>query len=428
MAGDTVDTGSMIYNGTADVGVTALLGGTTAMPATKFPCRSCHGRDGAGGREGGVPPIRKIDLVRSTPVRPAYDVEALKRALEKGTASDSRPLSGVMPRYALDDAALASLSLYLERLPALQQRGISTHSVSIGVAVPPGNASTARQYATLLQKAIERVRPGGLVHNRRIVIKLLDGTPDAIVAQARDEVLAVVGLLPSLELDVRAFTDQQVPVLFPLFPLDGGEDATIVRGLMADRQDGLRALADRIASDGVHTLAVLDSPECGGAAQDFTKRFARKGVQYKITALPLSSGVASASDIPMLVLCSNRREVGRILGFLSGRAAIYGLANELLSAANLGIGARRMIFATQETSFMFRDGGAENEFVLARHAELAARLLVSALLEARRSINRTSLVNSINSLQVPQTGLDFIRDELNGTSVVGFIETGSGKR
>lgn len=422
MAEEPSDAGSTIYNGTADIGATASLGGAPAMSAAKFPCGSCHGRDGAGGREGGVPPIRQIDLLRSTPARPAYDADAFKRALEEGRASDGRPLAGVMPRYALDDAALVSLSSYLERLPDLQRRGVS-RAVSIGIAVPTDNASVARLYAKMLQEAIDRELPGGLVHNRRIVIKLLEGTADAIVSEAREEVLAVVGLPPSSKLGVSAFTDQQVPVLFPLFPLNGDEDATIVLGMMADRQDGLRALADRIAADGVKTLGVLDSPECGGAAQDFVKRFARKGVRYEVVGMRENSGLTASPDMPLLLLCRNR-QVGHILASLPDRATVYGLANELLFAAKAGFAGRRLILASQEASAMSHEAGAGKQSGLARHADLAARLLVSALKEASRSVTRTSLLNAVGSLQLPKTGLDFVRDELNGTSNVGIIETG----
>ncbi len=427
MAGEPTEAGSQIYNGTAVIGATASLGGAPAMSAAKFPCRSCHGRDGAGGREGGVPPIRQIDLLRSTPARPAYDADAFKQALEKGRASDGRPLAGVMPRYALDEVALASLSSYLEHLPDLQRRGISQRAVSIGIAVPMDNASVARLYARMLQEAIDRELPGGLVHNRRIVIKLLEGTADAIVSEAREEVLAVVGLPPSSKLGVSAFTDQQVPVLFSLFPLNGDEDATIVRGMMADRQDGLRALADRIAADGVKTLGVLDSPECGGAALDVVQRFARTGVRYEVVGMRVHSDLTVSPDMPLLLLCRNR-QVGHILASLPDRATVYGLANELLFAAKAGFAGHRLILAVQEASAMSHEAGASKQSGLVRHADLAARLLVSALKEASRGVTRTSLINAVGSLQLPKTGLDFVRDELNGTSIVGIIETGGSAR
>jgi len=244
------------------------------------------------------------------------------------------------------------------------------------------------------------------------------------VSEAREEVLAVVGLPPSSKLGVSAFTDRQVPVLFPLFPLNGDEDTTIVRGMMADRQDGLRALADRIALDGAKTLGVLYSPECGDAAQDFVRRFARKGVRYEVVGMRMHSDLTVSSDMTLLLLCHNRQQVGHTLTSLPDRAIVYGLANELLFAAKAGFAGRRLILATQEKSAMFHEGGVGKQPGLARHADLAARLLVSALKEASRSVTRTSLINAVGSLQLPKTGLDFVRDQLNGTSAVGIIETG----
>lgn len=412
----------MLFNGTGDIGATVSLGGA-AMPATKFPCRSCHGRDGAGGREGAVPPIRKIDLARATPARPAYDEEALRRALEEGTAPDGRPFGNAMPRYALDDAIFESLSLYLERLPDLQRQGISSDAIVIGVALPPDNAMVGRRYADLLRKAVDAALPGGAVHGRRIAVDVIEGTPEAMADRAEKHVAAVVGFPPSSALGIEAFTDRQVPVMFPLFPLDGDEDASIVRGMMADRQDGLRALADRVASDGVKRLVVPESPGCGSAVADFVRRFAREGVRYETVPFPLPPGFTAGADDAFLLLCGDRRIAGAILDGLPAQVPVYGLASEMLSASGSQSIRHRMILAAQEAAFLSRGDRPRGETMLEAHAAMAAHVLVLALTENGRALTRTSLVASVGLLQAPETGLDYGRDALNGTSLVGFIET-----
>ncbi|MFT4160974.1 hypothetical protein, partial [Shinella sp.] len=49
---DGPDAGSSLYNGLGEIPATVSISGAAALPAARFPCRTCHGRDGAGGREG----------------------------------------------------------------------------------------------------------------------------------------------------------------------------------------------------------------------------------------------------------------------------------------------------------------------------------------------------------------------------------------
>lgn len=404
------DAGNSLYNGVGEAPATASVGGAAALPAARFPCRACHGRDGAGGREGAAPPIRASDLFRATPVRPAYDAASLKRVLEEGRTPDGRILASLMPRYAMDDATFASLSAYLGRLTALQRRGVHPRSVTLAVAVPPDNAATARRYGEALAAALDDLL-GRPVHGRTVAVKLLAGDTAAILDAAEDTV-AVVGLAPSARLDVPAFTDRQIPVLFPLFPLAGGEDTTIARGLMADRQDALRAIADRLASDKATAVTVIDAPECGDEARGFVRRYALPG--YVLSSLPLSG----RDPRDALLLCPDRQAARRILHDLPANSRIYGLAGELLSSAEAG--RHHLVLASPETSLVSREGKGN---IVDIHAKAAARLLVSALKSAGRNLDRTTLVTAIGAVPDAERQLDYAADALNGTAFVPFIET-----
>ncbi|MBN9053323.1 MAG: hypothetical protein J0H80_05990 [Rhizobiales bacterium] len=410
---DRPDAGRDLYNGVGAATATVSMGGAAALPATRFACRACHGRNGAGGREGAAPPIRASDLFHATLARPAYDTASLKRALAEGRAADGRVLASLMPRYAMDDATFASLAAYLERLAGLQRRGVHPRAVTLAVAVPPDNAATARRYADALRAALDDLLGGRPVHGRTVGVTLLAGDTAAILEGAEDAV-AVVGLAPSARLDVAAFTDRQVPVLFPLFPLAGGEDATVVRGLMADRQDALAAIAARLASDKVTAMTAIDAPGCGGQAESFARRYAATGVRYTLSVLPLSA--KAPHDV--LLLCPDRQVARRVLHGLPDGLRIYGLAGELLSSAEAG--RHHLVLASPEALLVSRDKKANLVDV---HAAAAARLLVSALKSAGRNLDRTGLVAAVDAVSDPERQLDYAADTLNGTAFVPFIET-----
>lgn len=410
--GDAPDAGGNLYNGVGETTATVSVGGGAALPAARFPCRTCHGRNGAGGREGAAPPIRQSDLFRATPARPAYDAASLRRALEEGRAPDGRILASLMPRYAMDDATFASLSAYLGRLAVLQGRGVHPRSLTLAVAAPPDNAATARRYAQALRTALGALL-GGSVHGRTVTVALLAGDTAAILDGA-EEAIAVIGLAPSARLDVAAFTDRQVPVLFPLFPLAGDEDTTIVRGLMADRRDAFRAIADRFASDKVAAVTVIDAPECGDEAGDFVRRYAVPGARYALSDLPL----AGKDPRDVLLLCPDRQAARRILHDLPARSRIYGLAGELLSSAEAA--RHRLLLASPEASLV---SGRERGNIVDAHAGTAARLLVSALKSVGRNLDRTRLVTAIGAVPDAERQLDYAADALNGTTSVPFIET-----
>ena len=102
------------------------------IQGTSAACVNCHQRSGFGGKEGRnvVPPITGRYLFRPLPKdggdrdipyvegmrgdREPYTDEMLARAIREGVDSQGHPLSYLMPRYALNDADMASLVAYLK--------------------------------------------------------------------------------------------------------------------------------------------------------------------------------------------------------------------------------------------------------------------------------------------------------------------------
>ncbi|MFT4183293.1 MAG: hypothetical protein QM636_15405 [Rhizobium sp.] len=250
-------------------------------------------------------------------------------ALIEGRASDGRTLSNTMPRYALDEAAFSSLSAYLGRIDALQRAGIKPRSITFGVAVVGDNRAAAERYAALLQSALRAaVGPNGL-SGRQIDVVAMNGSPAEILSQAQ-ETAAVIGLAPSAVLEVKAFTDRQIPVLFPLFPLSGAEESALVRGVMADRRDTLKAIADRIGSDQIRSVSVIQHPKCGDGAADFAHRYGEGSPIYRLLPTLSTATVETGAEVAALLICSDRATAREILGELPPDAKLYGIASELI--------------------------------------------------------------------------------------------------
>ncbi|MBS0375931.1 MAG: c-type cytochrome [Proteobacteria bacterium] len=118
-------------------------------------CVNCHQRSGLGGREGRsyIPPITGRYLFRSVsqsgrdpdfayvegmrPDRAPYTDETLARAIREGLDAQGKPLSYLMPRYALGDAELAALTDYLKQLDARHVPGITSTTLHLATIITP---------------------------------------------------------------------------------------------------------------------------------------------------------------------------------------------------------------------------------------------------------------------------------------------------
>lgn len=116
-------------------------------------CVNCHQRSGLGSLEGhlSIPPIASQYLfhsgARGGPGLPyveslhgnraPYTEATLERAIREGLDSQDRPLSYLMPRYALGDDDMASLVAYLGTLGAHQSRGVTDTVLHFATIVAP---------------------------------------------------------------------------------------------------------------------------------------------------------------------------------------------------------------------------------------------------------------------------------------------------
>jgi len=128
-------------------------------------CVNCHQRSGLGSTEGSntIPPITgeylfwspDHDAGAGLPYvesmhgnRAPYSDATLARAIREGLDSQGRPLSYLMPRYALDDADMAALIEYLKKL--------TVHRVA-------GVTDTVLHFATIFTPDADRVKRGGVL-------------------------------------------------------------------------------------------------------------------------------------------------------------------------------------------------------------------------------------------------------------------------
>src|SRR5215831_3578996 len=129
-------------------------------------CVNCHRRSGFGGKEGRsiIPPITGRYLFRPRPTegndreipfvpgmrgdREPYTDATLARAIREGLDSEGKPLSYLMPRFALNDADMAALIGYLKRL---DQRRV------------PGVTDTVLHFATIVTPDADPVKRRGML-------------------------------------------------------------------------------------------------------------------------------------------------------------------------------------------------------------------------------------------------------------------------
>lgn len=132
------------------------------MEGRAAACVNCHRRSGLGMIEGQsvVPPITGEYLFHKVAAqggamamphpeaqpeaRSAYTLATLARALREGVDPDGRQLSYLMPRFALDDAAVALLAGYFKQLSRESVPGVGEDSLQFATIVTPDADPVAR--------------------------------------------------------------------------------------------------------------------------------------------------------------------------------------------------------------------------------------------------------------------------------------------
>jgi hypothetical protein len=264
-ADTTAEVGAGIYlRGTSGSGepILASRAEELKVQGAAAACVNCHQRSGLGGREGRsyIPPVtgrylfrplaqdgRDLDLAYVEGMRPdraPYTDATVARAIREGIDSQGKPLSYLMPRYALGDADTTALIDYLKRLDQRHVPGITTTELHFATIITPdadpvkrsGMLEVMQQFFSARNVrqlgAAPRIMGSGksvyaktpeMEHRRwELHVWELTGPPSGWQKQleqymARQPVLAVLsGLGRGNWAPVHAFCERaQVPCLFP---------------------------------------------------------------------------------------------------------------------------------------------------------------------------------------------------------------------
>ena len=154
--------------------VQAVLQADVPASGRTVACANCHRRSGQGSNEGRstappvtgtalfAPAIKKARRVfrgadaATEGERPAYDAASLARAIREGIDAAGRPLSPLMPRFALDDRAMSDLLAYLHGLSSGNSPGATADTVHLATLVLPGaDPQAVRLMLSLLRNYVQ---------------------------------------------------------------------------------------------------------------------------------------------------------------------------------------------------------------------------------------------------------------------------------
>lgn len=371
----------------------------------RFPCHSCHGRDGLGGVEGDVPPVEWALLAAASAARPGYDAASFHRAVTEGVAADGRELSRLMPRYALSRSETAGLRAYLETLHAEQRRGVTAGELRIGVGLLPGPAALSDAYRTALRAAVVERLGGEAVYGRRLVLVPVDPARP----ERAEAVLAVLGLPVAA---VPGFAARGIPVLAPLGALSGDEDVSILRGITPSRQAFHSALAREIAGTGAGAgdagIAILAEDPAAGAALQLALSLAAPGRPAAGTVAPTAAG-----DVVAL----GGARVPPLGPDWDGRLWITW--QSLAARDRLPAGGTSIV--ALETPRILTAAMAQGVHPALIHARAAGIVLAEALKAGRRDLTRAGLLRALGDTVLGDIGLDYDRFPLTGTEEIVFM-------
>jgi cytochrome c553 len=305
--------------------------GGAIVSGTDAACVQCHRRTGLGSYEGSqiVPPVIGQALFarfrkpgdrapRRTAgmkfidfdyrARPPYDEGTLARALREGVSSSGYVFKYLMPRYELDDEAMAALVAYLRTLAVKPSPGVAPPGLHFATVVAPGVDPTRRKlFLDTLNACFDernpRIRAAGHDHAAsggrwQLHLWQLEGDPATWNAQleARYAAQPVFALLSGLGGDhwepVHGFcADRRLPCLFPNVDVPGGgEDAYnfyLSRGVFLDGGVLARHLADEAAGSGLRRVVQVAGPGRAEALSAQTLRQALEGSPLAVEERPL---------------------------------------------------------------------------------------------------------------------------------------------
>jgi hypothetical protein len=324
--------------------------GGASVVGKNAACASCHRRSGLGMAEGRIvtpsitghylfnPGERPMPEGESSPLaaaaynRARYTDVTLARAIRGGLGPTGKPLSPLMPHFALDDATMSLLTDYLRTLSATAAPGVETDTLHFATIVTPdADPERARAMLEVLKDffdnkdAYYRGKAPPLRATRRIHYRVLrrwqlhvwtlTGAPDTWEAQLHaklraEPVMAVVsGIAGRTWAPVHRFCEQeQLPCLLPNVDLPVIRDGDFYSvyfsgGVLLEA----KLLAARLPAGTHHVVQVYREDDIGAAAaQSFPAAEGMRVDNYPLKvgadAAQLAAAVAHAAAGDALIL------------------------------------------------------------------------------------------------------------------------------
>ena len=241
-----------------------LFGGESRLQGQAAACAGCHGSDGQGRIDAGVPvpDIRWDALTRErTPLpggaaRPAYDELSLMRALRSGVDPAGRRLAAAMPRFEITPRQAAQLVGYLRRVGTAGDQAPGVTDSELRVAIVVRSEQEAAAHAAAAAACLREVNAQGGVYGRRLtwVVRRADELRDEDAwRQLGDEVALVLAPAWSSQEQLDRFSRwaarEQLLVIGPAgVPVDdAGSTGTTFR-VAADPATGWQAVLEHLAA------------------------------------------------------------------------------------------------------------------------------------------------------------------------------------
>ena len=310
-----------------------------AISGAEAACTNCHRRSGLGEVEGRVtiPPISgpylfhprakdrdDLDLPYVEGMRPdrdPYTEATLARAIREGIGVDGRPLSYVMPRYALGDAEMAELIEYLKTMTPSKVPGVTDSVLHFATIITP-DADPIKRQAMLdvlnqffsdknafARGASERMHSSHRMMfkaNRHWVLHVweLKGAPDSWDKQLREHLLkervfaVISGLGGKNWAPVHQFCEQaRLPCFFPNveLPVVAEHDFYTLyfsKGVLLEAELLARRLSDDESSSGASRIVQIYRADDVGAAAAKSLSAALTGSRHKVVDRPMGAGDA----------------------------------------------------------------------------------------------------------------------------------------
>jgi len=272
--------------------LTGTRGGNVTVTGSQAACISCHRRSGLGTTEGRItiPPIAGeylfapsntsleqlgVPVVDTARIQhQPYTDATLARAIREGVDANGRALSYLMPRYQLDDTAMAELIAYLKGMKLSPARGVTPSVLHFATIITPdadpqkrgGMLAVMQQYFLDKNNAMARTKAPALYSVHRMMFRVerrwqlhvwqLEGPSGTWESQLRrhlaaEPVFAVISGLGGNNWEpVHRFCEEQsLPCLFPNVEVPAGHEDDFYsvyfsRGVLLEAQLIAQQLAD----------------------------------------------------------------------------------------------------------------------------------------------------------------------------------------